>query len=272
MGGAIKSEIRKIFTTRLWWGLGIGMFVMSALISLGFGALVGVQPEGGGGDGQALSASSPGAAQFVYSAGFIVASIAALFPLSLGVLLITQEFRHKTFTATVLATPVRWKVLVSKIVAIVAVSAVYAVIYDIAAVLGGASILSIKGHPTFLGDGDVQKTLLVMLLAFVVWALLGFGFGMLVRNQIAAVLIAVGVAFLLQLVLNIVFGILGWETASKFVPGNLTTGMLVTSDPSGGAGGPSPYFSWWVCALILTGYAAVLSVAGSVLTARRDIT
>ena len=94
---------------------------------------------------------------------------------------------------------------------------------------------------------------------------------MLVRNQIAAVLIGVGVAFLLQLVLNIVFGILGWDTASKFVPGNLTAGMLITSDPTGGASADSPYFSWWVCALILTAYAAVLSVVGSILTARRDI-
>ncbi|KRE55078.1 ABC transporter permease subunit [Phycicoccus sp. Soil748] len=273
MGGAIKSEIRKIFTTRLWWGLGLGMFVLSALISVGFAALVGLEPEGGGGEGQVLSASSPGAAQFVYSAGFIIFSIAALFPLALGVLLITQEFRHKTFTATVLSTPVRWKVLVSKVVAILLISAVYAVIYDIAAVAGGAGMLSIKGHATFLGNGEVQKTLAVMILAFVVWTLLGFGFGMLVRNQIAAVLIAVGIAFLLQMILNIVFGILGWTTASKFVPGNLTAGMLVTSDPTGGAGGDaSPYFSWWLSALILTGYAAVLSVVGSVLTARRDIT
>lgn len=271
MVGAIRSEIRKIFTTRLWWGLGLGMFVLSALISLGFGALVGVEPEGGGGEGDTISASSPGAAQFVYSAGFLAASIAALFPLSLGILLITQEFRHKTFTATVLSTPQRWKVLVSKVVAILAISAVYAVIYDIAAVLGGASILSIKGYDTFLGNSEVQKTLLVMLLAFIVWTLLGFGFGMLVRNQIAAVLVGVGATFLLQLVLNIMFGILGWETASKFVPGNLTAGMLITSDPTGGTGGDSPYFSWWVCALILTGYAAVLSVVGSILTARRDI-
>ena len=273
MVGAIRSEILKIFTTRMWWGMLIGVVVIAASISAGFAALVGVNAGGGGNSqGQVLSASSPGAAQFVYSAGFIILSIAALLPLSLGVLLITQEFRHKTFTATVLATPRRAQMLVSKVIAIIVIGVLYAVVYDLAAVGGGAAVLTAKGHSAFLDNSEVRNTLLLMLLAFVVWALLGFGFGMLVRNQIAAILLAVGVAFLLQAVLNVVFGILGWDTASKFVPGNLTIGMLVTSDPTaGGTPGGSPYFTWWVCALILVGYAAVMSLAGSVLTARRDI-
>ena len=50
--------------------------------------------------------------------------------------------------------------------------------------------------------------------------------------------------------------------------------MLITVDPTGGAADPStqPYFDqWWLSAVILVGYAAVLAIAGSVLTARRDI-
>ena len=65
------------------------------------------------------------------------------------------------------------------------------------------------------------------------------------------------------------------SSAAKWLPGNLTTGMLVTVDPTGGAGDPSanPYFAnWWVSALVLAGYAAVLAIAGSILTTRRDIT
>ena len=36
------------------------------------------------------------------------------------------------------------------------IGAVYAVIYDIAVVLGGASVLSLKGHDTFLGNSEVS--------------------------------------------------------------------------------------------------------------------
>ena len=50
---------------------------------------------------------------------------------------------------------------------------------------------------------------LIAATATAVWTLIGFGFGMLVRNQIAAVLIAVAFGFLGQLILNIAFAILG---------------------------------------------------------------
>jgi hypothetical protein len=105
--------------------------------------------------------------------------------------------------------------------------------------------------------------------------MLGFGFGMLVRNQVAAVLIAVGASLIGQIALNIIFAIADWTWAAKWLPGNLTGGMLITVDPTGGAGDPAaqPYFEhWWLSAIILVGYAAVLAVAGSALTARRDVT
>ena len=76
---------------------------MAPLISLGFGALVGASPKVVAARADTISASSPGAAQ----SSTPRASLAAqhrprCFPLSLGILLITQEFRHKTITATFL--------------------------------------------------------------------------------------------------------------------------------------------------------------------------
>lgn len=275
MGGAITSEIRKIFTTRLWWGMAIGMAVLAAGISAGFAALVGLDSGGGdrGGQGNPFTKMSIGTAQIIYNAG-LTQNLTTLFPLALGVLLITGEYRHKTISATFLSTPRRWVVLVSKSIAVVVIGAVYAVIHAAASVAGGAGILvGVKHVSTMLGEPEVWRSLGIGVIAFILWTMLGFGFGMLVRNQIAAVLIAVGAAFFLQIALNIVFSVKGWTTASKFLPGNLTSGMLVTSDPTSGAStGPSPYFGWWAAALILAGYAAALAVIGSVLTSRRDVT
>ncbi len=268
MTGAIRSEIRKVFTTRLWWGLLLGMAVAAFGLSMGAAALIGID------DG---FVSSSGSAQVIYTAGLLgnFGSLTALFPLALGVLLITSEFRHKTTTATYLAEPRRGVVALAKFLAVVVVSAVYGVVHVLASVAGGVTTQLIwKDTPLYLGDSAVLQSLALSVLATVVWALLGFGFGMLVRNQIAAALAAVAFGFLGQLILNVVFSILKWFTAMKFIPGNLTTQMLVTSDPTGGADGGPDFvpFAWWASALILIGYSVVLTAVGSWLTARRDVT
>ena len=275
MRGAIISEIRKVFTTRLWWGMLLGMALLAGLIALGFAALVGTDfgedPSTGANPFAEMNA---GTAQLIYNAG-LVQSFTTLFPLALGVLLITSEYRHQTISATFLSTPRRWVVLVSKSVAVVLIGFVYAVGHAAASVAGGAAMLAGKGEPTLLGDRDVLQSLGIGVLAFVVWTMLGFGFGMLVRNQVAAVLIAVGFSLIGQIALNIIFAVTDWVWAARWLPGNLTTGMLITVDPTGGVTDAStqPYFEqWWLSALILVGYTAVLAMAGSVLTARRDIT
>jgi len=275
MGGAIVSEIRKVFTTRLWWGMLLGMALLAGLIALGFAALVGTDfGEDPGTGANPFAEMNVGTAQLIYNAG-LVQSFTTLFPLALGVLLITSEYRHQTISATFLSTPRRWVVLVSKSVAVVVIGFVYAVTHAIASVAGGGAMLAGKGHPTLLGDGEVWQSLGIGILAFVVWTMLGFGFGMLVRNQVAAVLIAVGFSLIGQIALNIIFAVTDWIWAARWLPGNLTTGMLITVDPTGGATDAStqPYFEqWWLSALILVGYTAVLAIAGSVLTAKRDIT
>ncbi len=275
MRGAIRSEIRKVFSTRLWWSMLLGMATLAGLIALGFAALVGTDFGEDPGTGvNPFAKMNAGVAQLIYNAG-LIQNFTTLFPLALGVLLITGEYRHQTISATFLSTPRRWVVLVSKSVAVVLIGVVYAIGHAAASVAGGAAMLAGKGEPTLLGDRDVLESLGIGVLAFVVWTMLGFGFGMLVRNQVAAVLIAVGFSLIGQIALNIIFAITDWTWAARWLPGNLTSGMLITVDPTGGLADPStqPYFEqWWVSALILVGYTAVLAIAGSALTARRDIT
>ena len=159
------------------------------------------------------------------------------------------------------------------------IGALYAVIHALASVAGGAAILAlVKDEPTlFLGNGEVLKSLGIGIIAFIIWAMFGFGFGMLVRNQVAAVLSAVGAAFVLHIALNVIFGIKEWYSAMKFIPGNLTVNMLVTSDPTAGqatdpAAAAQYSTHWWQAGLVLFGYAAVLAFVGAFLTTRRDVT
>ncbi|NYJ75442.1 ABC transporter permease [Allobranchiibius huperziae] len=267
MGGAIKAEVRKIFTTRLWWGLLIGDVVLGALISFAWAFQIGSDSAKQSSDRQThlLATANPDSIASVYSAGFI-ASIAQLFPLALGVILITSEFRHKTWTATVLAQPKRWPITVSKIVSIVVVGIVYGVVYDIASVIGGAITLkSFRSSGLFLTSSQVLQTLALMLLIFTVWTLLGFGFGMLIRNQIAAVFIAVGLAFIGNILFNVLFRLVHWHWAPKFLPGDLTSSILNPGFSD------SNSFNWWAGALVLTAYGLVLALVGSGINQRKDV-
>ncbi|MFZ0161924.1 MAG: ABC transporter permease subunit [Kineosporiaceae bacterium] len=279
MTGVIRSEIRKVFTTRLWWGMALGMAVLAALIALGFAFLVGssAATQGASDQGNPFVKMTVGTAQLIYNAG-LVQQMTTLFPLALGTLLITSEYRHKTISATFLSTPNRWVVMVTKMVAVAVIGAVYAVVHAAASIAGAAPILAwVKHQPTMLDNAEVWKSLGIGIIAFVVWTLFGFGIGMLIRNQIAAVLIGVGVAFVVQIALNIIFSVKEWYSAMKWIPGNLTANMLITSDPTQGQqvdpATAAQYFDhWWQAALVLLTYAAVLAVLGAFLTTRRDVT
>lgn len=277
MTGATRSEVLKVFTTRLWWGLALGMGVLAALISMGFAALVGSDAAGGdSSQGNPFATVTVGTAQLIYNAG-IVQMMTTLFPLALGVLLITSEYRHKTITATFLATPNRWVVLAAKSAAVAVIGAVYAVVHSAFSVAGGASILHFVKHaPTMLGNGQVWQSLGIGVVAFIMWVWFGFGIGMLIRNQIAAVLIAVGATFVLQIALNIIFTIQGWYSAMKWIPGNLTSNMVITSDPTAGQhvdpNTAAQYWPhWWQAALVMFAYAAIAALVGGWLTTRRDV-
>ena len=46
MGGAVRAEIRKIFTTRLWWGMLFGVVLIGGGVSALFASLVGTTQAG----------------------------------------------------------------------------------------------------------------------------------------------------------------------------------------------------------------------------------
>ena len=86
----------------------------------------------------------------------------------------------------------------------------------------------------------------------------------------AALLIAVGVAWIVEPVLGLVLGLTDWgKSVSPYLPSQATSAML---DSGGGFGGQSTDgLVWWAAALVLTGYAAVMAGFGTWRTLRADI-
>ncbi len=257
---AVKAELRKFFTTRLWWGMGLGVLV-AALAFTALSALFLTDPEFAKRSGIEQDAAS--LAQNVYSSGI---QIAYVLTLAIGVMSIGSEYRHKTITGTFLANPRRPQVMLAKVVSLLGIGAFYGLVSLIGSVSVGATILAMRGYAAF-PDASVFRTMGLMLLVLGLWALIGLGAGILIPNQVAALMIGVGSAFVVEPILQLILLNYEWgRSMLRFFPGVATSTVLSPSAPPG-----MSLLPWWGGALVLVGYAALMSGVGTLLTTRRDI-
>lgn len=263
MIGSLRSEFRKAFTTRLWWSLTLIMALLAGAIAGGVGYLVG-RPGG--------LTKEPMNAQLVYASGLNpdFGLLTALFPLTLGIVLTTTESRHKTWATTYWATPRRWIVTVTKMIAVVFVGIFMGVVHAATSVGTGVAVFKFVSEvPTYLRDPAVQRTVLASIALTGLWALLGYGFGVLLRHQIAAIAIAVSFVFIGQALLRFAFEALEWDTAASYLPDSLAYAILHQVPR-----GPNVELieTWWVAALVLAGYGLAMTFVGHWVSVRRDVT
>lgn len=265
MTGAVKSELRKFFTTRMWWGMGIAV----VLSGIAFAALNGFfLTSDAAAQAGVPTLNDAELARTVYTGGL---QVAYLLTLAIGVLTIGSEYRHKTITATFLAMPKRAKVLGAKVVALLGIGAGYGAVALASSFAVGAVILAGKGHSVW-PDSTIGRTLALGLLVLGLWGLIGLGIGILIPNQIAALFIAVGVAWIVEPLITFLLSTQDWgRSLAKFFPSSATTAVLGASN-SGGPGVSISTFEWWGAALVLIAYAGAMALVGTALTVRRDVT
>lgn len=260
----IRAEILKFFTTRLWWGLAIAV-VLAGLLFAGLTAFF-LTDESIAASSGIPQLDDASLARSVYTGGI---QIAYLITLATGVMAIGSEYRHKTITSTFLATPHRARVMGAKVVALLLVGVFYGVLSVISSAAIGATMLSIKGHQPF-PDATVWRTLALSLLVLGLWALIGLGVGILIPNQVAALLISVGVAWIIEPLITLLLGMATWgQGVARFFPSSATNATLeaLSQSPTG----TTSVLPWWAGALTLAGYAAVMATIGTVLTLKRDV-
>jgi len=145
----------------------------------------------------------------------------------------------------------------------------YGLIFLLGSVGVGATTIAMKGFSPFPEGGTVTRTLALSLLVLGLWALVGLGAGILIPNQVAAILIAVGTAWILEPLLGFLLGLVSWgKTIVPYMPSQATSAMVGQVNASTSV----QLLSWWAGALVLVAYAAVLAGIGSLLTVRRDVT
>lgn len=266
MIGAIRSEFRKYFSTRLWWGMAAGIVAAAALFT-GFLAFVFIElaPEEGG-PGMPMEMEPVQLANSVYTAGL---SVAYVLMLTIGVLQIGAEYRHKTITATFLTTPKRLRALNAKAIALIGIAVVNGLLSVITAVVVGAAVMGALGADPFPST-EVFRTMALSLLVLAVWALIGLGIGILIPNQVAALIIAVGVAWIVEPIVSLGLSFWDWgaQHIVQYLPTQATSSAINTVDALNEGAARLP---WWGGALTLVAYAVVLAGFGIWRASREDV-
>lgn len=265
-----RSETTKQFTTVMWWILAIVLLAYVGFTAAVIGFAFSASATG------ALSESGPqvpaeGLPPLLYSAATAVGYV---FPLLIGTLMVTSEFRHKTLTPTFLATPRRATVLWAKLAVGVILGVLYGVIGVVAAVGPSAAFLAGYGLDTELTSLDTWAMFGRMLLAYVLWVFIGVGVGALVRNQVGAIVGVLVFTQFLEPVARAVAGFVeGLGDATRYLPGAASDALVGASlfSVAGATGTGTEPLEWWVGGLVLLGYAAVFVVLGYLFSWRRDV-
>jgi ABC-type transport system involved in multi-copper enzyme maturation permease subunit len=180
--------------------------------------------------------------------------------LILGIIGMTQEYRHRTATPTFLTTPRRGAVVAAKLVAYALAAAAFALVvvavnYVVVAIHAGA----LGAAPAL--DGDNVGTLGRAALALVIYAVIGVGLGALLRNQVGAIVGGLVYLFVVEPIIRSVPATAG---AFKWMPGGALEALTATFQ------GPE-VLDAWQGALLLLGYGLLAAVLGTLLAVRRDI-
>ncbi len=187
----------------------------------------------------------------------------SFFPLVLGILLMTNEFWHKTITSTFLASPQRERVVAAKLIVAALAGVAYVVGAGALTLLISLPWLKLENVDIAYGAGDVLELYGAHAATSAFAAVLGGAIGAIVRNQVATLVGALVWFFVVEgIVIALVPGV------GKYLPSGAAAAIIpVEADefidldlltPGGGA------------ALMLA-YVVAFVAAGAALVTRRDV-
>ena len=270
---ALGSEFEKVFTTRMWWLLGLLLVGYVAFLAGGFGAFLGWAVENPDAAANAGNTQLPPGMQLAPLIYSFASSIGYVFPVLLGALAVTGEFRHRTLTPTFLAEPHRSVVLGAKFVSELLLGAGFGVIAFLTSVGTGAAALAAFGLDTELGEPDTWALIGRGVLAMALWATIGVGLGSLVPNQVAAIVIVLAFTQFIEPILRLAASLNDvTATIGQFLPGAASDALVGASFYSIASVGAAESLDWWQGGLVLLAIGVVATLIGGATTWRRDVT
>lgn len=264
---ATRAELAKVTTTRTWWLLALVMVVYLGFTGALLGGVFGLNlgEEGSGLEGTSLALT-------VYTTA---SSIGFVFPVLMGALAVTGEYRHRTIIPTMLTVASRKLSLGAKLAAQFIFGLIFGIMAYATTILASVFFLMAGDLDTGLGSVDTWSVILRGVLVMATWALIGVGVGCLIPNQAAVLVVVIGFTQFLEPILRLVsninqtFGIVG-----KFLPGSVSdafSGVSSYSLMGGTSGGGSSILEWWIAGLVLLTYIVASVGAGYLVRWSRDL-
>ncbi|GAA2212769.1 ABC transporter permease [Nonomuraea monospora] len=210
-----------------------------------------------------LSASVKGTADGPVPAGQAVAAsllgvmFAQLAIATLGVLVISSEYRTGGIRTSLMSVPRRMRLLTGKLVVFGATSLVVSALASAAAIGVGLAFT----QPPDLAAGEVVRALIGSSLYLTACGVFGLGLGTLVRHTPGAIVAAIALMLVLPQVVNQLPGQWGRTVAEHFTT---NAGQLLV------AGQSSDSLSPWGGFGVYVAWIAVATIAGAILMQRRD--
>jgi ABC-2 type transport system permease protein len=249
MTAQLRSEWIKLRSTRLLYGLA-GIHLAVSLLQV---ALIFVN---------AGRINTPSLGTTESFLRFVAtSSYGSYVALILGILLVGNEHRHQTISATYITQPARAVVLTAKAVLGGAAGAAVSAIGLAATAALVVPLLTAKGVPIDVAHGRYLMAVAGTVLAAGVYGLLGVGLGALVKNTTAALGAAVGYALIVENVLVAV----AFPGLGPWLPGGAVNALVGATPTAAGYSSPA------IAAAVLAVYGVVVLALGFVATTRRDV-
>ena len=262
LGTLVRTELLKLRTTRVWWGL---LLTGVLLAFLNAGLLAGTAGLALGGGQASPPPTDPAMLRSIYTGGFANGYVITL---CLGVLGMAGEYRHLTITPTLLAVPSRVRLVTAKLVTYLLAGLAYGVVFVASGAVLGAVIVVARGYPVGLGAPGVVRSMLLSALGCAVWAVFGLGLGTLITNQIVALLTAISFGVLAGPLLALALQAAKLGSVAQYLPNQASAALVQGTD----GGFEQQLLPWWGGALVLLAYGLAFAALGARLTTRRDVT
>ena len=251
-GGALRSEFTKIRSVRsTYWTL-----LALVVVTVGIGALTCIG---------AVSRPGPRGPGFDPTFRSLVGLILGQLIIAvLGALTITSEYSTGMIRTSLTVQPRRGTVFAAKATVFAAVSLVTGLVASFASFFIGQAILSGKHLDATLGQPGVLRAVIGGGLFLVVCGMLAFGLGAVLRHTAAAITAAIGLLFVLTILVNFLPS--SWQDhVTKWIPFDAGSQVWTVVNSPG-----SHLFSAWTGFGVFAAYAAIAIIIGMFLFQRRD--
>lgn len=248
ISSSVTSEVRKLRATRSFGFAVLASLALTTLIAVGTVLLAGKQSNG------------PLTPETLDEAIRAPGKILGFAMLVIGVLSAAGEYRHQTVVPTLLAEPRRPRVVAAKALAVAAFGAVTALVTTVAFAAVCLLLLITHEAPTQHKAG-IPAGVATVMVAAAAYGVMGVALGLLLRNQTAALVVALVWQFVVEGILPVLLQV---PDMGKYLPGGAVSSMLrIGMDPGPGALPP-----WQGGAVFLAVTAALLAAATTIVVPR----